>query len=517
MSEYIMLDGVSYAYPGSSVLIFEDLSLTLNEGFTALSGANGSGKTTLQRLISQELIPDKGTVRTSGEVVVCLQVFSSLADDDMFYIYDGSAENGRLMSRLHLTDEMIASPECLSGGEKKRLQLLAALSRHPSVAIFDEPLNHLDAENRSIILSALSDFEGCGLIITHDRETGDRLCTRTLFLERGMDAPSSLYDIPLPLSQALDEVERQKNEKRSVYQGLSAEIERSLSVASKMAEKSREMEKKLSKSGIDRHDHSAKAKIDGARLTGKDRSIAKEMKRVLSSAEQKKAKLDAMENPGRRKEGLSLNAVRSYLPSFSFGPEKLMAGDYTLSVPYLSAEKGERIALTGCNGSGKTMLMEAIRRELCESGRDQYLMYIPQEYSAEDITAITRRIEELSDSERGEVLSDLYRLGSNPSFLLDSKISPSPGELKKLDFILSRREGRNIIMMDEPTNHLDIVSVRIFERILSSDDDFTLILVSHDESFLSSLCHIRWSIRRDGNNGILSVSSFSSICDTTQV
>ena len=59
-----------------------------------------------------------------------------------------------------------------------------------------------------------------------------------------MDAPSSLYDIPLPLSQALDEVERQKNEKRSVYQGLSAEIERSLSVASKMAEKSREMEKK---------------------------------------------------------------------------------------------------------------------------------------------------------------------------------------------------------------------------------------------------------------------------------
>ena len=194
---------------------------------------------------------------------------------------------------------------------------------------------------------------------------------------------------------------------------------------------------------------------------------------------------------------------------------EMMDIDYLTGLHFIKDK--HTLVMHGICGSGKTMLMEAIRRELCESGRDQYLMYIPQEYSAEDIAAITRRIEELSDSERGEVLSDLYRLGSNPSFLLDSQISPSPGELKKLDFILSRREGRNIIMMDEPTNHLDIVSVRIFERILSSDDDFTLILVSHDESFLSSLCHIRWSIRRDGNNGILSVSSFSSICDTTQV
>ena len=100
------------------------------------------------------------------------------------------------------------------------------------------------------------------------------------------------------------------------------------------------------------------------------------------------------------------------------------------------------------------------------------------------------------------VLSDIYRLGSNPSFLLDRRISPSPGELKKLDFILSRHDGRNIVMMDEPTNHLDIVSIRIFEKILSrGDHSFSLILISHDEAFIEASCSFRWIVERRGMSG----------------
>ena len=95
----------------------------------------------------------------------------------------------------------------------------------------------------------------------------------------------------------------------------------------------------------------------------------------------------------------------------------------------------------------------------------------------------------------------MYRLGANPSFLLDEEIEPSPGEMKKLDFVLSRRRGGNIIMMDEITNHLDITSMKILEDMLKEDKSFTLILISHDEAFIKAVCKRRVKVSRTGNTG----------------
>ena len=505
MSEYIMLGGVSYAYPGSSVSVFENLSLSFSAGWTVIAGANGAGKTTLASIIAGDIIPDKGSVRRSGEAVVCSQVFTGLRDDDLCYIYDGSSENGHLRSRLGITDEMIRSPENLSGGEKKRLQLLAALSRHPSVLILDEPTNHLDAANREIIISVLRDFDGAGIIITHDRNTADALSGRTVILERGTESPASVSDIPLPLSAAFDELERRKAERKARYDRLSSDIADGMAVAARLSEKSERMQSRLSKRGIDVHDHSAKAEVDGARLTGKDRSLSDQRRRILSRVEKGSAELTAMERPLMRKEGLSLSVSDAHLPSFSFGPALLSGGDYQLAVPEISFGAGERVAITGLNGTGKTLLVSAICRNLREKGRESLLMYIPQEYSEDDIGRIRRELDAMNDEEKGMLLSDLYRLGSNPSFLLDPSVSPSPGELKKLDFILARRAGKNIMIMDEPTNHLDIVSARILEKMLTEDGRFTLILVSHDEAFIKAVCTRRIQLTRDGYRGSVSV------------
>ena len=507
MSEYIFIRDLSFSYPESSVPIFEDLSLSFYEGWTVISGANGSGKSTLLSLMLGRLSPDSGSVKASGDIAYCPQVFEGLDYTDVASIYDGSQENGRLKSLLGITDSMIENPDVLSGGEKKRLQILSALSQHPSILVMDEPSNHLDQRTKDMIILVLRDSPGCGIMISHDRAFAAALSERTLIMERTMGRPAAIQDIPLSLPLAVDENARRKQSARAAYDLLSSSISVLQKKAGDIKERSSSMQKKLSKAGIDVHDHSAKAAIDGARLTGKDRSLEDVRRRILANAEHKAAELSAMERPLMRKEGLDFHAGDNNQRSMSFPPVVLCGGEYRLHVPELTVRRGDHIAITGDNGSGKTLLVEYMNRILSEKGRDGIVLYIPQEYTCDDKARIFSEVSGLSDDEKGQLLSDLYRLGAEPSFLLDDEKDPSPGELKKLDFALSRRKGKSIIIMDEPTNHLDIVSMGIFERIFSrGDDSYTLILVSHDKAFLDATCNSSWHIERRNKEGWLSVT-----------
>ena len=145
----IIISSLSFSYPEQSARLFESLSLTIHPGWTAFAGANGSGKTTLALLIAGRLAPDSGSIRTPSSVVYCPQLFEDIGLDDYQYLYDYSAEALELRRRLGLDDGMFQRTDSLSGGEKKRLQLFLALSRHPEVLILDEPTNHLDEGGRN--------------------------------------------------------------------------------------------------------------------------------------------------------------------------------------------------------------------------------------------------------------------------------------------------------------------------------------------------------------------------------
>lgn len=121
MSNYIHIENLSFSYPGASCQIFSNLNLSIYDGTTVFTGANGSGKTTLASLIAGQAEPSCGRVRCSGSVVIQDQVFIEISTEDLINIYDGSKENGELMSKLEITDDMIMNPDHLSGGEKKRL------------------------------------------------------------------------------------------------------------------------------------------------------------------------------------------------------------------------------------------------------------------------------------------------------------------------------------------------------------------------------------------------------------
>ena len=210
-----------------------------------------------------------------------------------------------------------------------------------------------------------------------------------------------------------------------------------------------------------------------------------------------------MKKPLMRKEGLTLIGDM-YVPDLSFPETTIHIGRYTLSVPTLSIKAGSHIAITGINGGGKTLFLKTFHEYLVKQGKEGCVLYIPQEFSDGEKKSLLSSFSSLEDEEKGAVLSDMFRMGSNPSSFYSSSVSPSPGELKKLALALSRRDGRTVLLMDEPTNHLDIVSMRILEKMLRDDGrQMTIILVSHDEVFLSSCTDIRWRIERNGNKGRL--------------
>ena len=181
---YLELNNISFSYPGSGALLFSNLSLSFAEGWTVIAGANGSGKSTLASIASGIIKPDSGCVRKSGDVILCPQVFEGLSPEDWSDIFSGDNHIGMLKSTLAITDEMIEREDTLSGGEKKRLQLLAALSHSPGILILDEPTNHLDVYSKDLIVKALGTFDGIGIIVSHDRAFSSALSERTVLLER---------------------------------------------------------------------------------------------------------------------------------------------------------------------------------------------------------------------------------------------------------------------------------------------------------------------------------------------
>ena len=151
-----------------------------------------------------------------------------------------------------------------------------------------------------------------------------------------------------------------------------------------------------------------------------------------------------------------------------------------------------------------------------QSGRTDEVLYLPQELSAEDTGAILTDFSRLDESECGEVLSTLYRLGSEPERLQqlkdhagqDALLSPgestplSPGELRKLAIALAVQRPLSLLILDEPTNHMDITSVLALEEALSPLN-CAMLIVSHDQAFLQKTTNAHLTAVREGDRGEL--------------
>lgn len=512
-SALLVLRDIEFAYDGMTSPLLSGLSVQFSTGWTGVVGANGAGKSTLLKIAVGEISPQSGSVQRQGHALYVAQRTDDPPEslEDFFWAPDAAG----LKSRLRIGDDWIEAGRwaTLSHGERKRAQIAVALWLEPAVLALDEPTNHIDAEARWLLVEVLRDFQGVGLLVSHDRDLLDELCTHCLMV----DPPGAVMR-PGGISEAL---EQQETEERAVQNEsdalrhaatrLRAEAQRRRVMADQKAASSRASRSKK----IPAHDHDGRAMRNLAKLTGRDAWAGKLAGQMTRRAGKVEAQRTALSVKKRYETGIWVDGA-SFLPrDFLL---RLPAGELPLGgveadgtesaetpgtqgrvlrYPDLSIGGTDRIALTGANGLGKSTLIRHVLRHL--SVETEKCVYVPQEISAEESRLLLERIKNLPNDERGRVMTTISRLGSRPARLLESAL-PSPGEVRKLLLAVGIVRGPHLIIMDEPTNHMDLPGILCLEEALA-DCPCAMLLVSHDRRFLEKITHQQWHLVSDGKNG----------------
>jgi macrolide transport system ATP-binding/permease protein len=495
---FLSFHNVAFSYDTSPEPLFTALDVSFPAGWTGVVGPNGAGKTTLLSLAAGIIAPTAGAVRAPGRVILCEQRTDDPPPELEALLSSDDSEAADLRGRLSLRDEGVMHWPALSHGERKRAQIACALWTADAVLCLDEPTNHVDEGARRLLADALSRWRGIGLLVSHDRELLDQLCSQCLFLD-----PPRVVLRPGTWTEGDEQAAREDEAARRQAGLARAEVK---AVARRLGEARREAgasRKRLSKKGIAKHDQDSKSKIDAARISGKDAVAARLARRLEANLDRAEARAARSTARPARELGLwfaSEAAHRDTIVRLSAGELPLGPGR-VLRWPDLSVEPRDRIALVGPNGSGKSTLL----RSLLERGpvAGDRLLSLPQEISRDEAAEVTSAFHGLPRARRGRALTVVNLLGTEPERILATS-EPSPGEVRKMLIAMGIERVPHLIVLDEPTNHLDLPSIRCLEDALS-ECSCALLLASHDRRFLARLCETRWEIEAEPGGGVLRV------------
>jgi ATPase subunit of ABC transporter with duplicated ATPase domains len=482
--------------------VFKGLSLSFSDGWTALIGANGTGKSTLVKLIAGSLAPDSGGIIRGGGVAVCPQDRETVPD----CFSDPEIVNDRaffaLLAHLQIGDGWAGRWDTLSGGEKKRCLIADILIRKPAVLIMDEPANHIDEPTMRLLGHTLAAFEGTGIVVSHNMAFLNTLAASTVLLVAGPpNTGSRAFMFSAPPQEALAEFEKEQEGRRARKQQLALESRKIERTKKDAAEKAlQDKNRQMSKKHLDIHDSDSRAKVNLARLSGRDKTGGKKVAALSAVLAKKEADLQGLDALGLRKTGAGLRGKKSGRPVLFYaeaGSITVAGGAYTLDHPALEVRNDSRIVISGANGSGKTSLLEHIAHSAAQNGLSCW--YLSQELNEESREAALDTLHALNEKEKGEMLSLVYRLGSEPSAFLTTR-RLSPGETRKFFFADAMRRGVSLILLDEPTNHIDTVSADALAAAIGEFEGAT-VLVTHDRVFAEKTGSVFWNIERDGGRG----------------
>ena len=481
---------IEYTYPLAAESALRDVTATFPQGWTGLVGDNGSGKTTLALIACNLLHPDNGTVTPTLFSQYCAQDATEAPSnlEDFSLSYDALAV--KLRRDLAIEDDWFGRYSTLSCGQQKRLQVACALWARPDVLAMDEPTNHVDASTRSVVSAALLQFEGIGLLVSHDRELLDTLCSQCLFVTGGTAVMR-----PGGYSQASSQAALERSSAIHARENARKEKARIEKEAQRRREEASRTAGRRSLRGIDKHDGDARHRKNIYVVSGQDGKAGKLSSRMSSRLKNADAQLTATFVEKRYDADVWLDVEPSRRKVLlRMQPTALSLGEATLNVPALHIGNSDHVGLIGDNGSGKTTLVRNIVEHIPEGAR---CLYIPQEANHEQMHAALDLLSDLPSAQRGRVLSIVALLNSDPDRILEGG-SISPGELRKLMLALGVLDSPELIVMDEPTNHLDLGSTEALERMLAAYPG-ALILVSHDAAFLQAATSIIWEIRQIAN------------------
>lgn len=478
----------SYSHHGES--IFNSLDLHFAPGWTGIIGPNGIGKSTLAKLAAGLLIPTKGQIigLDPNNSVYCTQENDRIPDLVEEFLFSEDAKSGELCSQLKIENNWLEQWDHLSYGEKKRLQVAIALWKEPDILVLDEPTNHLDLFAKNLLFQALQFYKGIGILISHERDLLNAICSACVFLKKNtVTYRFGNYDTGTKL-EGMEETRKSKEYEIKLLKYKEAQENTNL-----LAEKISKHKSHLSKRNIGKNDHDKKAKIDLARISGKDKIGARKLKQLQLKTESIKKQSEDFFFKKQKVSGFQFLGEKLLSDKILFVPEQSISinAKRSLKIPDLILTPDDKIGLTGDNGVGKTSLMLKLYEQLRLSHHQ--ILYIPQETPVWVWKEMESKIQLLSSKERGELFSIVGRLGSDPKRLLHSK-SPSPGEVRKIMFGLGLLNCPSIIIMDEPTNHLDLSSIHCLERALNEFEG-CLLVISHDLAFIRNTTRTQWQMK----------------------
>ena len=373
---------------------------------------------------------------------------------------------------------------------------------NPDVLVVDEPTNHVDASTRHALFTALSKFKGVGVLISHDRELLDALCSQCLFITNGTATMR-----PGGYSQVSSQVALERSSAihaRDIAQKEKARTEREVQ---RRREEASRVQARRSGKGIAKNDSDARAKKRHYIVSGQDGKAGKLSARIQSRLEKAEDNVANSKVEKRYDAHVWLDAEPSRRKVlFRMEPGHISVGESLLSFPALFIGNTDHIGLVGDNGSGKTTLVKKIIASIstdmssmdaifANTGRvDTKVLYIPQEPDMAQKENTLKKMRELPSVQRGQVLSIVAQLNSDPDCILEGD-TVSPGEMRKLMLALGILDSPELVIMDEPTNYLDLGSTEALEQLLSVYPG-ALLLVSHDASLVSSATSITWRIQK---------------------
>ncbi|MDC4251674.1 ABC-F family ATP-binding cassette domain-containing protein [Clostridium perfringens] len=511
----ITLENISKSY--SEKILANNVSLGINEGEKiGLIGVNGTGKSSFLKIVAGVEEPDEGTVTKGNRVrieylaqtpdyddnaTVLEQVFKGNSEEmrilreyeellekidkgevngddserliklqgkiDALNLWDMESEAKNVLTKLGITnfDEKVGN---LSGGQKKRIMLAAALITPCELLILDEPTNHLDNETISWLEEYLNSRKGALLMITHDRYFLDRVTNRILELDRGrLFSYDGNYSVFLEKKMERIAIEKASEEKR---QNL--------------------MRKELA---WVRRGAKARTTKQKARLQRFDELVNQE-----GFIENENIEISVM---GTR---LGKKIIEIEHLNKSFGDKKII-DDFNYIVL-----RSDRIGIVGPNGIGKSTLMGMIEGKVAPDsgeiikGETVKIACFSQEdtHMHPEMRAIDyiKEAGEYLQTATGERITASQMC---EKFLFDGTLQwtmigmLSGGERRRLHLLRVLMEAPNVLLLDEPTNDLDIETLNRLEDYL---DDFggVVITVSHDRYFLDRICNKIFSYKGNG-------------------
>ncbi|MBQ7466669.1 MAG: ABC-F family ATP-binding cassette domain-containing protein [Clostridia bacterium] len=486
----IELQHVTKSFGDKTVL--NDVSLTVYDGEkVGIIGDNGQGKTTLIKMIVGQLEPDQGIVKTSDTIGYLPQSIDIDFNQLITALEDVTFANNffKYSNILRIKRNIFAEGglENLSGGEKTKIALAFAFASEPSVMILDEPTNHIDLAAIKDVIKAINAFDGTVLTVSHDVDFLNAVVNKIIKVKDGeIKEYFGNYD-----DYAIQNENERLNNQRE-YDAQTRRIEKLKNDIHRYKTWADEADRSVGQQGGNPSD---------ARLAGvKGRAInsAAKLSGIVKSKESALEK--ELENRVQRPEGdiqikyrLQKDDLRSKTAFSMQNVGKSFRDNVLFKDVNLVVESGEKVALVGDNGCGKTTFIKLLTgEEKPTSGIIRLTPSLKIGLMSQDVYDLPgdMTIFEMSqyyDREyRPIFLSNLVNMNIDKS-RFDTKIKKlSSGEqmrIKLSELILS---DANMLILDEPTNHLDISNKEFLKKVLAGYVG-TMMVVSHDKKFLEGI------------------------------